>query len=170
MGILVDGLLALSNVARQPLDVDEVDLSAMATAALQRLVHGDPSRSAAVQVEPGLRARADRRLMAVLLDNLLGNAWKFTSATPHTEIAVGRSAHSRTEAVFHVRDNGAGFDMAHAANLFNAFERLHASDEFPGSGIGLATVQRVVKRHGGRVWAESAPRKGSCFYFALPAG
>jgi signal transduction histidine kinase len=168
MGRLVDGLLALSHVTRRKLEYEDVDLSRMANEVLGMLQQSQPQRAVAITVQPGLRARADARLMAALLENLLGNAWKFTSATAHAEISVGMEKQTKAEAVFFVRDNGAGFEMAHAAQLFNAFERLHAASEFPGMGIGLATVARVLARHGGRAWAESEPGKGARFYFSLP--
>jgi PAS domain S-box-containing protein len=168
MGRLVDGLLALSHVTRSKLQFSRVDVSEMAGEILARFQRADPGRTVAVEVQEGLRARADSRLMASLLENLLGNAWKFSSATDKARISVGRAAQSTTEVVLFVKDNGAGFDMAHAGQLFGAFERLHKSSEFPGMGIGLATVHRIVDRHGGRVWAESAPGQGACFYIALP--
>lgn len=168
MGRLVDGLLALSNVTRRKLRREDVDVSAMARGILDMLVRLDPGRSARFTVEPGLRAMADGRLMASLLENLLGNAWKFTSATPNAEISVGLTGQSSGEVVFYVKDNGPGFDMAHAGHLFGAFERLHTASEFPGMGIGLATVERIASRHGGRAWAESAPGQGACFFVALP--
>ncbi len=118
-------------------------------------------------IAEGLCARGDRRLLEVVLENLLGNAWKFTGSHPSARIEVGRAACDGQPA-FYVRDDGAGFDMAYAANLFGPFQRLHRSDEFEGSGIGLATVQRIIRRHGGEVWAESAPECGATFYFTLP--
>ena len=148
--------------------MQEVDLSAMSREILDMLQRQQPQRSATITVAPNLRARGDSRLVTSLLDNLLGNAWKFSAQKPHTEISVGLAAESPDESTFFVKDNGAGFDMAHAAKLFSAFERLHTAAEFTGMGIGLATVQRVVQRHGGRAWAESEPGKGSRFYFALP--
>ena len=168
MGRLVDGLLALSHVTRSKLQFSQIDVSEMAREILARLVRSDPARKVTIEVQEGLRARADSRLMASLLENLLGNAWKFSSATESARISVGRATQTTTEVVFFVKDNGAGFDMAHAGQLFGAFERLHTSSEFPGMGIGLATVHRIVDRHGGRVWAESAPGQGACFYIGLP--
>jgi PAS domain S-box-containing protein len=168
MGRLVDGLLALSHVTRRKLQYEKVNLSEMAGDILSMLQRAEPGRNTAIHVQPGLHARADSRLMASLLENLLGNAWKFTSGAAHAEIAVGMASQSHSEIVFFVKDNGAGFDMAHASQLFGAFERLHTASEFPGMGIGLATVSRVVARHGGRVWAQSAPGQGACFYVALP--
>jgi len=168
MGRLVDGLLALSHVTRRKLQYEEVDLSNMAGEVLSLLQQSQPQRRVAITVQPGLHVRADGRLMAALLENLLGNAWKFTSATAHAEISVGLEKKTTAEVAFFVKDNGAGFEMAHAAQLFNAFERLHSATEFPGMGIGLATVERVLARHGGRAWAHSEPGKGACFYFSLP--
>jgi len=115
-----------------------------------------------------MKAHADERLLAALLENLLGNAWKFTAKVANARIAVGQEPDTDTERVFFVRDNGAGFDMARAKKLFTAFERLHPDADFPGMGLGLATVSRIVERHGGRVWAESKPGAGSTFRFALP--
>jgi PAS domain S-box-containing protein len=168
MGRLVDGLLALSHVTRRKLQYEDVDLSKMALEMFDMFQRQQPDRLAKLRVQPGLRARADGRLMASLLENLIGNAWKFTSATEHTEIDVGMATQTAEEWVFFVKDNGPGFEMAHASQLFSAFQRLHTSGEFPGLGIGLATVARIAARHGGRVWAESEPGKGACFYFALP--
>jgi len=170
MGRLVDGLLALSHVARSKLQLENVDVSAMAGEVLAMLRRTNPERDVEVRIQEGLRARADSRLMASLLENLLGNAWKFSAAAEPAQISVGRSAHTTSEVVLFVKDNGAGFDMAHADQLFGAFERLHTASEYPGMGIGLATVHRIVGRHGGRVWAESAPGQGACFYVALPQG
>jgi len=170
MGRLVDGLLALSQVTRRKIRHEDVDVSAMAAEILESLQRLEPERAATITVAPGLHVRADGRLMAALLENLLGNAWKFTSAVARTEISVGLASWSPVESVFFVKDNGAGFEMAHAGNLFSAFERLHSATEFPGMGIGLATVSRIATRHGGRVWAESAPGQGACFYVALPHG
>jgi PAS domain S-box-containing protein len=169
MGRLVDGLLALSHVTRRKLQHEDVDLSRMTLDIFDMFQKQDPQRDATLRVQPGLHVRADGRLMASLLENLIGNAWKFTSAMPHTEIEVGLAAGAADEWVFFVKDNGPGFEMAHATQLFSAFQRLHTSSEFPGMGIGLATVSRIAARHGGRVWAESEPGKGAAFYVALPA-
>jgi PAS domain S-box-containing protein len=169
LGRLVDGLLALSHVTRMKLRQEDVDLSPMASDILERLQRSQPERAAVVTVQPELRARCDSRLVSALLENLLGNAWKFTSAMPRTEIVFGLTARSPQDCTFFVKDNGAGFDMAHAKHLFNAFERLHDAEQFPGMGIGLATVSRIVLRHGGRAWAESRPGQGACFYFTLPS-
>jgi len=161
-------LLTLSHVTRRKLQMEDVDIGEMAAEILAMLRRSDPSRAVDIHIQDKLHVRADSRLMASLLENLLGNAWKFSSSKEHAEISVGRATQSTSEVVLFVKDNGAGFDMAHAAQLFSAFERLHKPAEFPGMGIGLATVHRIVARHGGRVWAEAAPGQGACFYFALP--
>jgi light-regulated signal transduction histidine kinase (bacteriophytochrome) len=125
-----------------------------------------PARPVDVVITPRLVATGDARLLRVVLENLLGNAWKFTRKRPRARIEFGVTDHDGTPAYF-VRDDGAGFDMAHAKKLFGAFQRIHATTEFEGTGIGLATVQRVIHKHGGRVWAESAPEQGATFYFTL---
>ena len=168
MGRLVDGLLALSHVTRRKLKSEDVDLSKTALDIFDMLQKQTPARVATLRVQPGLHVRADGRLMASLLENLIGNAWKFTSGIGHTEIDVGMATGSAKEWAFFVKDNGPGFEMAHASQLFSAFQRLHTASEFPGMGIGLATVSRIALRHGGRAWAESEPGKGATFYFALP--
>jgi PAS domain S-box-containing protein len=168
MSRLVDGLLALAHVARRPLKTSEVDLSNVAAGILDELQRNDPSRRVTINVHPGLRVRADPRLVDSLLENLLANAWKFTSGTQHPEISVGLESRIGGELVFFVKDNGPGFDMAHAGQLFQAFQRLHTVSDFPGTGIGLATVSRIAVRHGGRAWVDSTPGQGACFYVALP--
>jgi PAS domain S-box-containing protein len=165
MGRLIDDLLSLSRVARNDMARDDVDLSALAREVVGRLGEASPGRSVEVTIEDGLTARADARLMGVALDNLLGNAWKFTSRRADARIELGRSPDG--ERPFYVRDNGAGFDMAYAAKLFVAFQRLHKQSDFEGTGIGLATAQRVVHRHGGRIWAEAEVDRGATFYFTL---
>ncbi len=166
MGTLIDDLLSLSRVTRGELQVEAVDLSALATALAAELQRSDPQRDVRVAIAPDLVARGDPGLMRIVLQNLLGNAWKFTGKRSPAHVEVGSKAHDGRRAFF-VQDDGAGFDMAYAAKLFGAFQRLHASDEFPGSGIGLATVQRIIHRHGGQVWAEGIPGRGATFYFTL---
>ena len=166
MATLIDDLLSLSRVTRGELQVREVDLSALAAAAAADLQKSDPAREVSFTISPDLVVRADPGLLRIVLQNLLANAWKFTGKRPRARVEVGAMAHDGRRAFF-VRDDGAGFDMAHAAKLFGAFQRLHASDEFPGSGIGLATVQRIIHRHGGEVWAEGTPGRGATFYFTL---
>jgi PAS domain S-box-containing protein len=167
MGSLIDDLLMLSRVARSDLMLETVDMSALAEAILGGLAAAEPERRVSVSVEPGVVALGDRRLLAIALENLLGNAWKFTSRRDAAEIAFGREEQGG-RAVLFVRDNGAGFDMAHADQLFRAFQRLHDTQAYPGTGIGLATVQRVVHKHGGRVWAMAEVDRGATFFFALP--
>ena len=168
MSRLIDDLLKLSRVTRQDLARTRVDVSALADAALSQLRIDDPGRRVNVMIEDGLVDTGDERLLAVALDNLLGNAWKFTAKRPDARIEVGATSHDGAPCYF-VRDNGVGFSMAHAPSLFAPFRRLHAADEFEGTGIGLATVQRIIHRHGGRVWADAAVGTGATFYFTLRA-
>ena len=166
MARLIDDLLSLSSVTRSELQMDEVNLSVLAAAAVVDLQKSDPERHVTFAIAPDLVARADVGLMRIVLQNLLGNAWKFTGKRPGAHVEFGVTAHDGRRAYF-VRDDGAGFDMAYADKLFGAFQRLHGTTEFPGSGIGLATVQRIIRRHGGQVWAEGAPDRGATFYFTL---
>ncbi len=161
---LIDALLSLARVTRAPLSYGPVDLGALARETLESLQVQHPQRKVAVAVQDGLVAQGDFRLLRVVMENLLGNAWKFTSQREDGLIEVGRLAAS---SVFSVRDNGVGFDMAYANKLFGAFQRLHTEAEFPGTGIGLATVRRIVTRHQGRVWAESQVGIGTTFFFTL---
>ena len=169
MGSLIDALLSLSRVARSPLRPEMVNLTTLARSLAAQLAEAESDRSVAVMVEDHLVAEADLPLVRALLSNLLGNAWKFTSKVAEPRIEVGARANSNGEQVFFVRDNGAGFDMAHADKLFGAFQRLHTVGEFPGTGIGLATAQRIVHRHGGRIWAEGKVDAGAVFSFTLQA-
>ncbi|MCM2252474.1 MAG: ATP-binding protein, partial [Ramlibacter sp.] len=161
---LIEALLSLARVVRAPLAYGPVDLGAIARETLEGLHMQHPARKVEARVQEGLLAQGDARLLRVLMENLLGNAWKFTSQRPDALIEVGRQA---GDGAFFVRDNGVGFDMAYAGKLFGAFQRLHTDAEFPGTGIGLATVRRIVTRHQGRVWAESRPGEGATFHFAL---
>jgi signal transduction histidine kinase len=165
MSEMIDGLLVLSRATRASLTLESIDLAALADEILESLAHEDPDAGVEVHVERPLLARADRVLVRSLLENLLRNAWKFSSGKDQPVIEVGR-ARSAEGSAFFVRDNGAGFDMTYVDKLFTPFQRLHGS-EFPGSGIGLATVQRVAARHGGRVWAEGKVDAGACIYFTL---
>jgi len=167
MGALIDALLSLSRVTRSDFRRESVDLSNLARVTLSSLAAQDPSRSVELVIQDRLLAQADSALISALFENLLSNAWKFTSKAENARIAVGCNA-SEGERVFYVRDNGAGFDMAYAQKLFAPFQRLHSNREFPGTGIGLATVQRIVHRHGGRIWAEASTGAGATFYFTLP--
>jgi len=169
MAELIDELLGLSRVSRQDVHVEDVDVSALATSVLDELREAEPGRQVVAVVAPGMRAEADTALLRVVLANLLSNAWKFTGKHESARIEVGVTD-AGGERAFFVRDDGAGFDPAYAAHLFGAFQRLPAAGQFEGNGIGLATVQRLVTRHGGRVWAEAAVEKGATFYFTLPGG
>jgi len=168
MSRLIDDLLALSRVTRGEFTRREVDLSAIAGAVIGRLRLADPDRRVEVDITDALWASGDPALLEVALANLLGNAWKFTRKTEHARISLGLEVIDRQK-VFVVRDNGAGFDMAQAGKLFNVFTRLHPSRDFEGTGIGLATVLRVVRRHGGRIWAEGKIAAGAAFFFTLEA-
>jgi signal transduction histidine kinase len=166
MSQLIEDLLNLSRVSRSALNVIEVDFSEIAREVVAELRRADPAREVEVSVWDGLRAEADPPLLRAALENLVGNAWKFTarSAQPRIEIGAMRDGQRK---VYFVRDNGAGFDMAYADKLFGAFQRLHGNSEYPGTGIGLATVQRIVRRHGGRIWADAEVGRGAAFFFTL---
>src|SRR5215471_8228045 len=166
MGQLIDDLLELSRVTRVELRREAVDLSALARAIAAELQQTQPGRQVTFVIAEGLVARGDVRLLRGVLENLLNNAWKFTGKLTHAEITFG-STQQDGRPVYCVHDNGAGFDMAYADKLFGAFQRLHPASEFEGTGIGLATVQRIIHRHGGRVWAEGAVGQGARFYFTL---
>jgi len=166
---LIDDLLDLARASRTEMQVAEVDLSAMARDICDRLHNVDPSRDVQFVIEPGAVAQGDARLMGVLLDNLLRNAWKFTAKRSAALIEFGWRAEDRGT-VFHVRDNGAGFDENQRSKLFRPFSRLHSNTDFEGTGIGLTTVQRVVQRHGGEIWAKGAVGLGATFYFTLQGG
>jgi two-component system NtrC family sensor kinase len=165
MSRLIDDLLALSRVTRAEFQRAPSDLTGIAGAVAARLAQGEPDRQVEIVVAEGLVAESDAGLLAIVFENLLGNAWKFTRGRSPARIEVGATG-AEPRAYF-VRDNGAGFDMAYASKLFGMFQRLHAATEFEGTGIGLATVRRVVRRHGGRIWAESAVGNGATFFFTL---
>lgn len=166
MGQLIEDLLNLSRVSRGEIEKRDVDIGAMAKQVASELQIRDPGRKVEVSVWDAMHANADSRLLRAALENLIGNAWKFTSKTEAARIEVGR-LRDGNRATFFVRDNGAGFDMAYADKLFGAFQRLHSATEYPGTGIGLATVQRIMHRHGGRVWADAQPGSGAVFFFTL---
>jgi len=168
MADLVDGLLVLSRTVRGEMRRDRVDLTGLAREVLAELGRSDPERRVDGQVEPDLTAAGDARMIDAVLRNLIGNAWKYTAGRERAEIRVFAGSR-QGQRIYCVADNGAGFDMAHAARLFQPFQRLHRQDEFPGIGIGLATVQRIVHRHGGEVWGEGRPGQGATFSFSLPA-
>ena len=166
MAALIDDLIKLSRVTRAELKLSDVDLSGLVEDIVRELREREPGRRIEFVITPDLHANGDVRLLRVALDNLLANAWKFTSASDQARIEFGQRELDGAQ-VYMVRDNGAGFDMAYAGKLFGAFQRLHDQSEFPGTGIGLATVQRVIAKHGGRIWAESAVGQGAAFYFTL---
>lgn len=166
MGWLIDDLLKLSRLTRAEMRLETVDLSAQAESILKLLQQREPDRSVTWEIAPNLTVHGDAALLRVLMENLLENAWKFTARQPEGRIEVGQTVTAGSSACF-VQDNGVGFDMRYAGKLFGAFQRLHSMVEFPGTGIGLATVQRVVRRHGGRVWAHAEVDKGAAFYFTL---
>jgi PAS domain S-box-containing protein len=168
MGQLIDDLLKLSRINRSELEVGRVDLSGLCRKVLLELAQANPERRVQVSVEPDLVVRADRRLLLVVLENLLGNAWKFTARREDARIEVGEADGAPAARSFFIRDNGAGFEMAYVEKLFQAFQRLHASSDYEGTGIGLAIVQRIIHRHGGEVWAQGAPGEGASFFFSLP--
>jgi len=166
MAELIDDLLDLSRVTRREMRRERVDLSELARTVAGQLARTEPGRTVEWCIEDGVSARADGALLRLVLENLIGNAWKFTSKQSSARIEFGAVPHEGGIA-YVVRDNGVGFDMAHAGKMFGAFQRLHAMHDFPGTGIGLAIVQRVVHRHGGRIWAEAAPGAGATFYFTV---
>jgi PAS domain S-box-containing protein len=166
MSQLIDDLLNLARVSRGEMRHEQVDLSAMAKVILTDLQNGEPQRSVECVVPEGVAAQGDPRLLRVVLENLLGNAWKFTKKKPQARIELG-VAKQDGQQVYFVRDDGAGFDMTYVGKLFGTFQRLHAAEDFSGSGVGLATVQRIIHRHGGRVWAQGAEGKGATFTFTL---
>jgi signal transduction histidine kinase len=166
MSELIDDLLTMSRVTRFDFKYEQVDLSKLATETIAALQEAEPQREAKPEISTGLSAWGDAALLRVVMENLLGNAWKFSAKVKEAHIEVGRTAID-IEEVFFIRDNGAGFDMSYADKLFGAFQRLHGAEEFPGTGVGLATVQRIIDRHGGRIWAKSEVGKGATFYFTL---
>jgi two-component system NtrC family sensor kinase len=168
MGRLIDDLLALSRVTRGELDRTETDVSFIARSVAARLARATPDRRVELVVADGLIADCDDRLLTIALENLIGNAWKFTGKRSDARIEVG--ATSDEPLTYFVRDNGAGFEMAFASKLFGVFQRLHSTAEFEGTGIGLVTVQRIIRRHGGRIWAEGAVGCGATFFFTLEGG
>jgi light-regulated signal transduction histidine kinase (bacteriophytochrome) len=166
MAELIDGLLGLSRVTRIHLTHEKIDLSAAARTILDGLRDAYADRKVTVTIQPGLNARGDPRLIHAALENLLRNAWKFTAKHDEARIEFGM-IRDESGPVFYVTDDGAGFDMAFENKLFGPFQRLHGMTEFDGTGIGLATVQRIINRHGGRVWAEAEVERGATFYFTL---
>jgi hypothetical protein len=168
MNQLIEDLLKLSRITRTEVRKETADLTRMAREIAADLQAGAPDRRAEFAIEEDLRANGDPRLLRVALENLLSNAWKYTARKAQARIEVGHTREGEDEAAYYVRDDGAGFDMAYAGKLFGAFQRLHAESEFAGTGIGLATVARIVHKHGGRIWAEAAAGQGATFFFTLP--
>jgi light-regulated signal transduction histidine kinase (bacteriophytochrome) len=170
MATLIDDLLDLSRVGRRPLRRERVDLARLAAEIVEELKESQPERAVEFVAEANIVAWGDASLLKVALENLLGNAWKFTAREEAPRIEFGadrKSGPNSPSPVYYVRDNGAGFDQTYADKLFGAFQRLHGQDEFEGTGIGLATVARIIHRHGGRVWAEGTVGEGATFYFTL---
>jgi light-regulated signal transduction histidine kinase (bacteriophytochrome) len=167
MSELIDGILSLSRVNSTALTARQCDLSAMARTVLEQLQALQPERSVRVTIEAGLVDQGDPQLLRSVLENLLGNAWKFTRGRPQAEIEFSATRDENGKRVYRVRDNGAGFDMAFRDKLFGVFQRLHTQQEFEGNGVGLAAVQRIVRRHGGRIWGEGQPGQGASFFFTL---
>jgi PAS domain S-box-containing protein len=168
MSELIDALLGLSRLTRIEMKREVVNLSEIAEGILAELARNDPKRADGYVVRKGLTAVGDARLLHIVLENLLGNAWKFSARSEHPLVEFG-SKHIGERTAFYVRDNGIGFNMAYKGKLFMPFERLHSQTDYSGTGIGLATVNRIISRHGGRVWAEAEERKGATFYFELGA-
>ncbi|WP_455208759.1 sensor histidine kinase [Kaarinaea lacus] len=167
MADLIDDILELSRITRIDIQHQEVNLSTMARECLQNLQASDPKRQVELQVQENMHATGDPRLLKIVLQNLLGNAWKFTSEREHSKIQVG-VARDSDQLVFFVKDNGVGFDVQYSDKVFGIFQRLHKTEEFEGTGIGLASVQRAINRHGGKVWVNAKSQKGATFYFTLP--
>lgn len=166
MSQMLDALLSLSRVTLSEINLEQVNLSGMARSIMNDLQRSEPKRNAEIIIANDLVAIADRRLMQILLTNLLGNAWKFTASRPQARIELGKKEDGVT--TYFVRDNGIGFDMAYVKNLFVVFQRLHAEKDFPGTGVGLATVRRIIRRHNGEIWAEGHVDRGATFYFTIP--
>jgi signal transduction histidine kinase len=169
MAKLIDDLLSLSRVSRTELRQSPIDLASIARTVLAHLQRNQPGRTVELVIGGNMPADGDADLMRIVLENLLGNAWKFTGKCSHARIEFGEMAQAGGTAYF-IRDNGAGFDMAYADKLFGVFQRLHGVSEFEGTGIGLSIVQRIIRRHGGRVWAEGEVGRGAAFYFTLEEG
>ena len=167
MNQLIEGLLTLSRVSRREITRAHFSLTELAEEIIAELKDSKPGRKAEFVIQPDLNTFADRQLLHIVLGNLIGNAWKFTTKNHHARIEFGAKT-AAAESAFFVRDNGAGFEMEYKDKLFKVFQRLHSAEEYEGTGIGLATVQRIIRRHGGRAWAEGEPGKGATFFFTLP--
>jgi len=167
MAELIDDLLKLSKVSRMEIYHEPIELSTLVNDCLKELQAREPRQNLELVVTPGLVVEGDTALLRIVLENLIDNAWKYTRQQEKARIEFGLTEQSGQSA-YYIRDNGAGFDMKHADKLFTAFQRLHSEQEFAGTGIGLSIVSRIIKRHGGEVWAEGEPGQGACFYFTLP--
>ncbi|HEY3145989.1 MAG TPA: PAS domain S-box protein, partial [Dongiaceae bacterium] len=166
MGVLIDDLIKLARVSRADMKIDEVDVTATARQIVIGLQDSEPARQAEFVIAPNLKAKGDPRLLQVALENLLSNSWKFTAPRSLARIEVGK-VNMDGQTTYFVRDNGVGFDMSYASKMFGAFQRFHDAREFAGTGIGLATVQRIIHKHGGRIWGRSQPGDGATFFFTL---
>ncbi|MEP7281971.1 MAG: ATP-binding protein, partial [Rubrivivax sp.] len=166
MNQMIDAMLTLARLSSQPLARQPVDLSQLSGYVIDELRRSAPERRVDIDIDPGLRVHGDPTLLRLVLENLLGNAWKYTAQRPQARIVFARERQDG-RAVFVVRDNGAGFDMRSADRLFGLFQRLHSASEFPGTGVGLASVRRIVQRHGGQIWADGEPGRGAAFHFTL---
>lgn len=166
MNLMIDALLTLARLSSQPLARQPVNLSQLASYVVDDLRRGTPERECEVEIEPGLATQGDPTLLRLVLENLIGNAWKYSARNPRAHISLAAATHGGKPA-YVVRDNGAGFDMRSADRLFGLFQRLHSASEFPGHGVGLASVRRIIRRHGGEIWAEAEPGRGAAFYFTL---
>ena len=166
MNAMIDAMLSLAQLSTQPLARQPVNLSQLAAYILEDLRRGQPGRVVAVEIEPNLQVTGDPTLLRLVLENLLSNAWKYTGKTESPRIEL-RASQEQGQRVFEVRDNGAGFDMRSSDRLFGLFQRLHSANDFPGTGVGLASVQRIVRRHGGDIWAQSTPGQGARFCFTI---
>ncbi|MBI5607214.1 MAG: response regulator [Deltaproteobacteria bacterium] len=170
MNLLIEDLLKLSRITRMGLRQEEIDLSELAVTVSKEIQSNQPERAVEWVIQQGIKVTGDHHLLRIVLENLFGNAWKFTGKNPKALIEVGSIKTQEGKAAFFIRDNGAGFNMSQAGKLFTPFQRLHGLNEFEGTGIGLATVARIIRRHGGEVWAEGEEGKGATFYFTLQGG
>jgi PAS domain S-box-containing protein len=168
MGLLIDALLRLSRITRADLKPEQINLSSLVSKITTELGSSGPKRQVSFIIQPNVTATGDQQLIKIVLENILGNAWKFTGRKKSTKIEFGTKQFANDkETVYFIKDDGVGFNMEYADKLFDAFQRLHSSDEFEGTGIGLATVNRIIQRHQGKIWAESKVNKGAVFYFTL---